>query len=131
MSTAWRLHQIFYLEQGENRLYGELIQFVEERHLCWLRPIALYCPSTSGASTGAAFSGAAFYDLRQGADLICPDTLLRLAMDSEVLPILAQLHDLKDEAALSHNAERLRQFVQQLWQAEPEAFQQRAWDRRR
>ncbi|MBW4468682.1 MAG: hypothetical protein KME07_24925 [Pegethrix bostrychoides GSE-TBD4-15B] len=116
---SWRLHQIFYLEQGETRLYGELIQFVEERHLCWLRPIALHCQSRNDASTGEAF-----YDLRQGADLICPDTLLHLALDHEVLPILTQLHDLKDEAASSHNADRLRQFVQQLWQAEPEAFQQ-------
>lgn len=112
MTPDWRPHQIFYLEQGNSRLYGELIQFVAERNLCWLRPIAL--EDTEAAS---------LYDLRQGSDLICPDTLLRLALDTEVLPILAQLHCLKPESASPHNADRLRQFIDQLWQAVPEAFQ--------
>jgi hypothetical protein len=140
--TDLRPHQIFYLEQDNSRLYGELIQWVAERNLCWLRPIALCClPETadhtanqssfaalsfaaSAASAASTDSGAAIlYDLSQGADLICPDSLLRLALDIEVLPVLAQLHSLKPELAPPQNAHRLRQFIQQLWQAEPAAFQ--------
>ncbi len=118
----WRPHQIFYLEQERTRLYAELIQFVAARNLCWLRPIALCCPSEPNA-VNATETAVALYDLRQGADLICPAALLHLALDTEVLPIWAQLHGLKPELAAAQNADRLRQFMRQLWQAEPEAFQ--------
>ena len=121
--TDLRPHQIFYLEQGNTRLYGELIQVVVERNLCWLRPIALYYGSQNPVDPSEQVSTAILYDLSQGADLICPDSLLRLALDTELLPLLTQLHSLKTEPApVSQNAHRLRQFIQQLWQSEPEAF---------
>jgi len=131
IQTDLRPHQIFYLEQGSSRLYGELIQVVAERNLCWLRPIALYCLSQNSqdrlsqeaADSNPADGAAILYDLSQGADLICPDSLLRPALDTDLLPLLAQLHDLKTEPVpASQNLHRLRQFIQQLWQAEPEAF---------
>jgi len=121
--TDLRPHQIFYLEQGNARLYGELIQVVSDRNLCWLRPIALYYGSQDAVDASEEASAATLYDLSQGADLICPDSLLQLALDTELLPLLAQLHSLKTEPApVSQNAHRLRQFIQQLWQSEPEAF---------
>lgn len=124
--ASLRPHQIFYLEQGSSRLYGELIQFVAERNLCWLRPIALYCEAEDSQVEGSLSEDgqtAVLYDLSQGSDLICPDSLLRLALDAELLPLLAQLHDCKPGLAPAQNAHRLRQFIQQLWQAEPGAFQ--------
>ena len=80
--TDLRPHQIFYLEQGNTRLYGELIQVVVERNLCWLRPIALYYGSQNPVDPSEQASTAILYDLSQGADLICPDSLLRLALDT-------------------------------------------------
>ena len=122
-----RPHQIFYLEQGNSRLYGELIQFVAERNLCWLRPIALYCQAEDAdpldRNRQSCGREATLYDLGQGSDLICPDSLLRMALDAELLPLLAQLHDPKPGLASAQNGHQLRQFIQRLWQAEPEAFQ--------
>ena len=124
-----RPHQIFYLEQDSSRLYGELIQWIAERDLCWLRPIALCC-LPQGAATAftdaLADRTAILYDLSLGSDVICPDSLLHLALDTEVLPLLAELHRLKAELAPQQNAHRLRLFIQQLWQADPEAFQRSA-----
>jgi hypothetical protein len=119
--------QILCLEHDGTYLYGEVIQIISQRSLCWFRPIALCQFRLESPS---------LFDLRQGADLLCPASLLRMALDTEVLPILTQLEGLKAEASeapplgeLQANIpqtahDRLQQFIRQVWQAQPEAFQQ-------
>ncbi len=119
-----QLQQILCLEQDQTSLYGEAIQIVAERNLCWFRPLLL-CRIQDDEPV--------LLDLRQGADLLCPFSLLRPTFDVEVLPLLVQLELLKAEPAepgLLHqihpNAgahQQLQQFVHQVWQAHPEAFQ--------
>jgi hypothetical protein len=64
------------------------------------------------------------YDLRQGADLVWPQSLFRLALDTEVIPLLTELQSFPPPepgfSAIAHD--RLRSFVQLVWQAHPEAF---------
>jgi hypothetical protein len=115
--------QILCLEHDTTILYGEAIQIVAERNLCWFRPLLL-CRVQDEAEI--------LLDLRQGADLLCPFSLLRNALDMELLPLLVQLERLKAEPAepgLLHQIhpdatahQQLQQFVRQVWQAHPEAF---------
>jgi hypothetical protein len=122
-------HQILCLECEETKLYGELIQIVAERHLYWLRPLAL----VKFQLVVDAESLAALFDLRQGADLLCPQALFRIALDTEVIPILAQLDFAKSDTAqptenstkaqlIAH--QQLQAFVRRIWQLHPEAFRQ-------
>lgn len=115
--------QILCLEHNTTILYGEAIQIVAERNLCWFRPLLLHRWQDDAEI---------LLDLRQGADLLCPFSLLRTALDIEVLPLLVQLERLKAEPAepnLLHQLrpeaaahQQLQQFVHQVWQAHPEAF---------
>ncbi|WP_416665793.1 hypothetical protein [Egbenema bharatensis] len=148
----FRSGQILYLEHRNTRLYAEVIQVIEERGMCWVRPIALTAipgellgsnpsPLPSSRPNSGTLPEAidlpdpadllefSFYDLRQGADLLCPSSLFTAALDTDVLPILATLNALKaapDSSATTtanpHSHSRLQNFIQELWQAYPEAF---------
>jgi hypothetical protein len=65
--------------------------------------------------------------LRQGADLLYPQSLFRAALDVEVIPVLTQLELLSGQdkayrtnAGLAH--QQLQSFIRQIWLAHPEAF---------
>lgn len=114
-------HQILCLEYEATSLYGEVIQVIAKRNLYWLRPLALVYYEQEQRQISA------LYDLRQGSDLLCPQILFRVALDIEVLPVLTELGTLKSEglsvaaAAISH--QQFQSFLNQVWQANPEAFQ--------
>lgn len=125
-------HQILCLEHEETKLYGEVIQIIAERHLYWLRPLALLQahldrPDDSEPATTLS-------DLRQGADLLWPQKLFRVALDTEVIPILTQLDSTKAATAVlptddslkaqSMSHRQLQTFIRRIWQAHPEAFRQ-------
>lgn len=81
-------HQIICLEQGTRHLYAEVIDIVEWRQICWLRPFVLAEIAMEDESV------IELYDLRQGPDLLLPTKFLRLVFDTEVIPLLSQLQDL-------------------------------------
>jgi len=126
--------QIVCLECQTACLYAEVIQVVEERQLCWVRPIALVDGSVgNGESRGdrpQVTPQPILYDLREGADLLCPMALFQAALDTQVVPILTELELSKAETAglqpipsdalVSH--QRLRAFIQYIWKTYPEAF---------
>jgi hypothetical protein len=118
--TDTHFYQILCLEHHDTALYGEVIQINWERNLCWLRPLALLQHPEEATHI--------LYDLRQGSDLLCPNTLFRTALDTEVLPILTQLENLKTGPTalypdpVAH--QQLQSFIRQLWQAQPDAFRQ-------
>ncbi|GAP97784.1 hypothetical protein [Leptolyngbya sp. NIES-2104] len=113
--------QIVFLEHNGVRLYAEVVQFVESRRLCWVRPIALVT-SEGDWTDGDRLT---LQDLQDGSDLMCPAVLFREALDVEVLPILARLGaESKEKNPLSHR--HLHQFIQQIWQARPEVFENRS-----
>lgn len=116
-------HPILCIEYEDNCLYGELIQVISQRNLYWLRPFVLCSAMWSGSEP-------TLYDLRQGADLLCPQALCRPAMDIEILPVLIQLENFKAEPdqhfieADRTAHQKLQAFIRQLGQAYPDVFQQ-------
>ncbi|MBW4657317.1 MAG: hypothetical protein KME15_01475 [Drouetiella hepatica Uher 2000/2452] len=132
--------QIVYLECQKTRLYAEVIQIVEDRQLAWVRPIALVDASglvddLSKSDDRHLDNQPLLYDLREGADLLCPTSLFQAALDTQVIPILTELEISKAEmtrhqAAFSQTVPQpsalhhlLRAFIQNVWQTHPEAFQ--------
>jgi hypothetical protein len=105
--------QIVYLEHANTRLYSEIVEFIESRQVCWVRPLMLAVPlSLESPETWT------LYDLRLGADLLWPASLFFPALDTEVIPLLVQLNDLNTEAVDSSDAHKqLSGFVRQVWQA--------------
>ncbi|MCU0549462.1 MAG: hypothetical protein MUC48_08955 [Leptolyngbya sp. Prado105] len=112
----FRAAQIVFLAHERSRLYAEVVQFVESRQLCWVRPIALVTDPEQIWTDSTRWT---IQDLRDGSDLMCPAVLFHEALDIEVLPLLDRLYQL--EASKPQTSE-LHQFIQQIWQAYPEAF---------
>lgn len=117
--------QIVCLEHENTRLYTEVIEVVASRQICWVRPLML-AVSPIGNDSLPAFSPEQLnlYDLRQGADLLWPASLFRIALDTEVIPLLVQLDD-PDEVQQANNLEAHKQlscFVRKVWQASKSAF---------
>lgn len=125
--------QIVCLEHGTSYLYAEVIQVIESRQLCWARPLVLMLqPFDAIADSTLAcnhllWEQSGFYDLRQDSDLLLPLTLFRAALDTEVLSWMTSLYAMDQDVASSNTPDRghqpFRQFIQQVWQAHPEAFQ--------
>lgn len=108
--VEYQPHQIVFLECEGQRLYAEVIQTVIDRNLCWARPLAIVTQSSAQNSTitwaivdDADDDNAAslLLDLRQASDLLLPLPWFRAAVDTEVIPVLAQLSELKSEPHLA------------------------------
>ncbi|MBW4472020.1 MAG: hypothetical protein KME45_16670 [Stenomitos rutilans HA7619-LM2] len=125
--------QIVCLEHDTSYLYAEVIQVIESRQLCWARPLVLIQqPSDASAYSPVACNSPlqeqpGFYDLRQDSDLLLPLTLFRAALDTEVFSWMTSLYAADHDAAPNNSPDRghqpFRQFIQQVWQAHPNAFQ--------
>ena len=121
--------QIVCLEHEDFRLYGEVIQIVQERQVCWVRPLGLIVLTADPADSltwQERFTAGAFvlHDLREGADLLWPASLFRPALDTEVMPILMQLYNAEIQTKPDRTArQKLNSFVQEVWQANANVFQ--------
>lgn len=109
--------QIVGLEHKSTCLYGEIIEFVESRQVCWVRPLMLAVVEVDSESL------LTLCDLRLGADLLWPASLFRPALDTEVIPLLVQLNVSDTQAVNCSDASRqLSHFVREVWQAYKSAF---------
>lgn len=109
-NLAFKPNQIVCLEYYDERLYGEVIQVIEQRQTCWVRPILIVQQEFL------------VRDLRSSSDLILPLGLFRLCFDTEVMPLLTQLdqlHSLTNNQSASFD---LNSFVQQVWQTNQDKF---------
>ena len=115
--------QIVSLECGDACLHSEVIQVVEARQVCWVRPLMLVV-LVSGKDLSEQWSEEyTLSDLRDGADLLWPLSLFRAALDTEVISLLTELHSLDAEKKDGVIASRqLRDFVDRVWEAFPSAF---------
>ena len=100
---------------------------IESRQNCWVRPLVLALWSMPDDPDQQS-EAVEYHDLRQDSDLLLPLTLFQVALDVEVLPWLTELYtDNRSTVMHSHDeAQRhrhVREFIQQVWQAHPEAFQ--------
>ncbi|WP_293369546.1 hypothetical protein [Microcoleus sp. CAWBG556] len=115
--------QIVSLECGDACLHSEVIQVVEARQICWVRPLMLV-----GFVSGKDFPQSwpeeyTLSDLRDGSDLLWPLSLFRAALDTEVISLLTQLQSLDSDRKDSTIASRqLRDFVDRVWATFPTAF---------
>ena len=116
--------EIVCLEWNSSYLYGEVVQTITDRQVCWVHPLALSVGSLN--SLTAEDESLVCYDLRESADLLLPTVLFRSAFDTEVLPLITQLHNSDAEA---HSAwsrrdvqHQVNQLIKQLCKAHPEAF---------
>ncbi|MGI0485280.1 hypothetical protein ACN4EK_07570 [Pantanalinema rosaneae CENA516] len=119
--------QIVCLEHTTTRLYAEVVQVAEPRGVCWVRPLILVLqPADALGWHGEISPTTRLYHLRGEADLLLPITLFRAALDEEVIPVLPYLYaeETSDIASKLERLEplQLRQLVQRICQAHPEAF---------
>jgi hypothetical protein len=106
-------NQILCLEHENASLYVEVIQVVAVRQLCWVRPLVLVIRPEQSLDTEPTW-----YDLRQGADLLWSAANFRTALDTEVIPLLAQLGNAKVQPESDHLArQQLHSLMQRVWQA--------------
>jgi hypothetical protein len=127
--------QIVCLEYEQQRLYAEVVQTVEGRQTCWVRPLLLNLSVVGDQSQFEAVRANVlpasqelnpWLDLRNGSDLLLPATLFRAVFDTEMLPLLTILYESEPGfgAEAQESAQvQLRQFVRQVWQAHPALFQ--------
>ncbi len=134
-SLDFRPRQVVYLEHEGNRLYAEVIQLVELRHMCWVRPLMLVLAEGLQSHDCQDITGLALpdvdsplmpllHDLRYGSDLLFPLHLFQAALDTDVVPLLAQLYELQPHNDTIRIAQQqIHQFIRQLWQSYPNSFQ--------
>ncbi|MGF1590109.1 MAG: hypothetical protein ACFCU7_12845 [Pleurocapsa sp.] len=146
----FKVNQIVCLEHQSNKLYGEVIQLIPNRKLCWFRPKCLVLSNFDIAqpndyfykqskqpllnSNSVDLAQKAFcrssnleetqlIDLRSTSDLLWPVILFRPAFDTEIIYLLAQLND--PNYCITDktiNRQHLNRFVQQVWQANQDKF---------
>jgi hypothetical protein len=115
--------QIVSLECGDACLHSEVIQMVEARQICWVRPLMLVRLVAGKDFPEKWPTEYTLSDLRDGADLLWPLSLFRAALDTEVISLLTQLQSLDSDKKDSAIASRqLRDFVDRVWVAFPSAF---------
>ncbi|MCU0540786.1 MAG: hypothetical protein MUE44_01190 [Oscillatoriaceae cyanobacterium Prado104] len=122
-NLQFKTGQIVSLECENACLYAEVIQIVEARQICWSRPLMLAVLKSGTDAFDRTWDDGTLYDLREGADLLWPLNLFRAAVDVEVISLLTQLQSLdsnKKDAALASRL--LRDFVDRVWEAYPNAF---------
>ncbi len=131
-------HQIVRLHCDCVYLYAEVIQLVEDKDLCWARPLLLWhCNQAHSPSLANyllqpnAHSDGQLYDLRQLADLLWPTHLFQPVLDTEAIPLLTYLYDQDHQGAQTADssnpvqvasAKQLRQFIDRVWQSNIEQF---------
>jgi hypothetical protein len=120
LNSEFQPGQIVGLDCQSTCLYAEVIQVVTQRQMCWVRPLMLVekdqpCEERSLSQMVS--------DLRQSSDLILPLSLFRVALDTEVIPLLMQLNINQDKAPIPTVAhQHLQAFIRRVWQVAPQAF---------
>lgn len=100
-------HQVVFIEHNGDCLYSELIQTMEDRHTCWLRPLSLCVEEPENKATFIV-------DLRNGPDIICPTNFIQPVLDTEWLCVLEKMAEIKESCSHSRANQHLRKFLQTL-----------------
>lgn len=119
-NLTFKENQIIFLEYGDTRLYGEVIQLITSRQMCWLRPICLVIANFFGVSASEDFQ---LVPLNSTSDIVWPTCLFNPALDTEAILFLAQLENTDKPKPTNLSArQHLNQFLQQVWVANREQF---------
>jgi hypothetical protein len=137
-SLNFKPGQIVGLNHHNSCLYAEVIQVVEVRDVCWVRPLMLIeglseHPEDNISSFGFTPESFILSDLRQSPDLIWPTRLFKAALDTEVITFLAQLEapEVNSPGVKRVNAvyahQQLQDFIAQVWRAYTHVFESRSF----
>jgi hypothetical protein len=114
--------QILCLPDQADRLYVEVIQVAETRQMYWVRPLVLVIAKLTGEQgdidepIDSLFT---LHDLRQSSDLLWSALCFRIALDIEVIPVLAHLGEMRLQPENDRFArQQLQEFMQRVWQTQ-------------
>lgn len=121
-------NQVVCLEQGDLRLFGEVVQMVPERSSltewkpsrCWVRPLAM------AQVTPENLKLLLLYDLRESSHLVLPAQVFREALDMEVIPIMDALFHPEKEVVIDNSDEArisMHQLIRMVSVERSELFQ--------
>jgi hypothetical protein len=123
-ASQFRPQQLVCLEHEHTFLYGEVIQVIPQRKICWVRPLMLVIMSKNNDTSSSCQQLHTPIDLRWESDLILPIDLFRFAIDTEIIPLLVQLENLDNFSKTKLTArQHLHHFLKQICQAHREIFQ--------
>ena len=121
--SEFKSGQIVCLESSDRFLYGEVIQVVTSRQLCWARPLTLALVSQSESFSHSFSSIKESIDLRSASDLLLPLALFRAAYDTEVIELLTELAKKEQPTDKHQLAFDLNGFIKQICQENPHQFE--------
>lgn len=104
---SFSIYPIVFINHKGTSLYGELVQTVESRNLCWLRPLLLH------ASDGDS-EASSVVNLRNGPDVICSNQIIQPVLDTDWLDLSSKLCEGDEACSFSQANQHLRQFLQTL-----------------
>jgi hypothetical protein len=107
-SVQFSPNQVVCLEQGDLRLFGEVVQMVPMRSRCWVRPLAM------AAVQPDALDLVLLYDLRESSHLVLPALMFREALDMELIPLMSALFHPEKEHIEPSQSEMARNAMHQL-----------------
>ena len=115
MIQKFQAGQIVYLEEGDTRLYAEVIQVVASRQLCWVRPLFLEVKS---GNEEPQITG-----LQEAFDLLWSISLFHPALDVEVISFISQISQEGSKSERSHSMgkQKLNEFIHRVWQSQKNA----------
>jgi len=137
VNLTHKAKQILCLDYEGNYLYGEVIQLIPQRQLCWLRPICLVISTEVDSTMFAVCNGKSLQesinsgssdesvvvDLQSGADLLWPSSLFRPALDTEIINLIPQLKDISHCSSVKKSGQKcLQKFMHLVWQAHQDKF---------
>ncbi|MEO1094131.1 MAG: hypothetical protein AAFX01_04450 [Cyanobacteria bacterium J06638_28] len=104
-------YPVVLIRNGGACLCSELIQTVEDRNICWVRPLVLILDETHTTKRSPI-------DVRNGPDVICPAPLVEPALDIEWVSVLQNLDKTAMPCDFSQANQNLRVFLKDLWPLE-------------
>lgn len=119
MNLSFKVNQIICLEDCHSRLYGEVIQLIPDREICWFRPI---CMAVGELNPDRDVQSQQLVNLNSSSDLLWPTSLFRPAWDTEVISLLSGLHDSDNAGSRLSNHQHFNQFVRQVWKNNQDKF---------
>ncbi|WP_017292902.1 hypothetical protein [Geminocystis herdmanii] len=105
--------QIVCLDCQNKSLYCEVIDIINDRKTCWVRPLILVNLNTQDNNYYPLKND--IYDLRFTSDLLWNMDDFRIVLDTEYIQFLANLQEFEfDEDKLILGKQQLRLFIQEI-----------------
>lgn len=105
--------QIVCLDSQNKSLYCEVIEVINDRNICWVRPVILV--NLNAQDNNYFSSKNDIYDLRFTSDLLWNINDFRIVLDTEYIQFFSNLQEFEfDEDILIIAKQKLRIFIQEI-----------------